>query len=1025
MGGDGGTGGNGADGGQSGSGGNGGGGAGGTVEIIGSILAGAGAVDAAGGAGGNNGNFPYLGTSGGNGRLIEAANDMSGFSAQQIGAVVPAGATPMCANPYLSSNVATPFIPELPGGADAFGLSSFNESAFPNLLAGAPQFGGVALIREPIGGQFGPNFAGYDALFLVNISQFGLTSVQLGAGAANYLAPLKVEGFANDPLFGGAGAQVIQQLASGAVFETLIPSLTGNFNVSFALNGQPATASTAALTSGTPFYVQYAPAPTRYFVVQSLLGVVTGAPPSSSVYGLFDALQSADTPYTGDSVISFAPGLSGTLTNIDAGVWPIRGNVAIKGPGEGVITLDASDTTTDFAVQPGAFASISGLTLSNATGSAFTGGAIAVSANATLALSNDLFTNNSAGSAGSGGAIGNAGTLLVDHCTFTNNQAGQSGGAIQNTGTLVLTDSTLVNNSAGSTTTPGSGGAVFNATGATATFINDTISGNALASGQSGGGLYDGDGTLTVGNCIIAGNGSDVFGPIISDGHNLIGNGGGAIGNNWLASDSVGTSTSPLNPLLAPLGLYGSSLPTLAPLAGSPALDRGNNVLAASYGLTTDERGLARVFNTTVDIGADEAQTPVPPTNLSAAGDVGRIALTWSVPVGAYALAPTSYDVYRGITPGGEGTTPIATGIASTTYTDTTVAAGTSYYYQVTAITSAGQTLPTNEARTATASPVINVSGGQTVYLTLDANKIDLDWSSNGVTGYVPISAAAGLTINGDDGNDPIIVGPGGFPQTLHLNGMFSIAGFNATNPLAGTTLDLERSTVFISYNPGSDPLAMIQGYLRNGYNNGLWTGISANGSILSSSAAANVNQTTAIGYVDSADGIIAGQPANTIELKYTLYGDTGLTGSVGFTDFMRMTQHFTHNSGATWDEGDFNYDGSVNAADFALLKPNYGQTLPAQSFAPTISTPAPPARPPRTVSLPPPAGALVGSTNSSPPTGATSLTISVSGGTTTTPTASDSTHKKKPTKGSKPKTISVATVAKNKRKSSAPVRGR
>jgi hypothetical protein len=27
--------------------------------------------------------------------------------------------------------------------------------------------------------------------------------------------------------------------------------------------------------------------------------------------------------------------------------------------------------------------------------------------------------------------------------------------------------------------------------------------------------------------------------------------------------------------------------------------------------------------------------------------------------------------------------------------------------------------------------------------------------------------------------------------------------------------------------------------------------------------------------------------------------------------------------SGATWDEGDFNYDGSVDFADFALLKPN------------------------------------------------------------------------------------------------------
>ena len=69
-------------------------------------------------------------------------------------------------------------------------------------------------------------------------------------------------------------------------------------------------------------------------------------------------------------------------------------------------------------------------------------------------------------------------------------------------------------------------------------------------------------------------------------------------------------------------------------------------------------------------------------------------------------------------------------------------------------------------------------------------------------------------------------------------------------------------------------------------------------------------------------------------------------------------------------------------------------------------------------MSLPPPASALVGSTNSSPPTAGTPVTINVSGGTTTTPTATDSTHKKKPAKGGKSKTISVTTIAKNKRNS-------
>jgi hypothetical protein len=324
---------------------------------------------------------------------------------------------------------------------------------------------------------------------------------------------------------------------------------------------------------------------------------------------------------------------------------------------------------------------------------------------------------------------------------------------------------------------------------------------------------------------------------------------------------------------------------------------------------------------------------------------------------------------------------------------------------------------------------ITGTSGVDNITLTEDADHQHIDWTLNGnpQVYQLAINDANGLTINGNGGNDVITLkytNGNPLPSILHLNGTFTINGLSGANPLAGTTLDMEKSTLYISYaNAAADPLSLIQGYLKNGYNSATWTGVAtaSTGAINSAAAATNVNQTTAIGYVDSADGIIAGQPANTIELKYTLYGDTGLAGTVGFTDFMRMTQHDNHNGGATWDQGDFNYDGSVNAADFALLKPNYGQTLPAQSFVPTLSPPAAPAPPPRAVTLPPPAGALVGSTNSSPPTGATSLTINVSGGTTTTPTASDSTLKKKATTGSKSKMISLTMATKNKRKSGTP----
>jgi hypothetical protein len=147
------------------------------------------------------------------------------------------------------------------------------------------------------------------------------------------------------------------------------------------------------------------------------------------------------------------------------------------------------------------------------------------------------------------------------------------------------------------------------------------------------------------------------------------------------------------------------------------------------------------------------------------------------------------------------------------------------------------------------------------------------------------------------------------------------------------------RSTVYIDYSAIPNPLAQIQQYLLNGYNGGAWNGTPtvSTGVITSVPAASNANHTTAIGYGDSGDGLIAGQPVNTIELKYTLYGDTTLTGTVGFNDFTRLIQHYNQTTGAAWDTGDFNYDGSVNLADFTLMTTTYNTTLGSQA-APSAS---------------------------------------------------------------------------------------
>jgi len=96
------------------------------------------------------------------------------------------------------------------------------------------------------------------------------------------------------------------------------------------------------------------------------------------------------------------------------------------------------------------------------------------------------------------------------------------------------------------------------------------------------------------------------------------------------------------------------------------------------------------------DFGARVASPTVPgvPTSLSAAAGNGSVSLSWTAPVfdGGAAL---SYNVHRGTSPGGE--TLLQSAGASTTFTDTTVTNGTTYYYKVSAVNGTGEGALSNE----------------------------------------------------------------------------------------------------------------------------------------------------------------------------------------------------------------------------------------------------------------------------------------------------------------------------------------
>jgi len=59
-----------------------------------------------------------------------------------------------------------------------------------------------------------------------------------------------------------------------------------------------------------------------------------------------------------------------------------------------------------------------------------------------------------------------------------------------------------------------------------------------------------------------------------------------------------------------------------------------------------------------------------------------------------------TYNVFRGTSKGGEGTTPInSTAISGVAYTDTNVTSGQSYFYTVEAVNSGGSSTASNEAQ--------------------------------------------------------------------------------------------------------------------------------------------------------------------------------------------------------------------------------------------------------------------------------------------------------------------------------------
>ncbi|MEJ7592856.1 MAG: DUF4347 domain-containing protein [Planctomycetaceae bacterium] len=183
-----------------------------------------------------------------------------------------------------------------------------------------------------------------------------------------------------------------------------------------------------------------------------------------------------------------------------SGDLDITDSLTITGAGSGLSIIDANALDRVFEVSVGVTATLEDLTIrGGAMASNDFGGGVLVNNAANLNLTRVVITGNSTGS---GAGIYNYGTLVATDTSINNNTANDSGGGLYNDrGSVTLNRVTISGNTAGK-----DGGGIENAgSGAAMTLTNVTVSGNLATGG--GGGLWTSE-NVTATNVTIAFNDS-------------------------------------------------------------------------------------------------------------------------------------------------------------------------------------------------------------------------------------------------------------------------------------------------------------------------------------------------------------------------------------------------------------------------------------------------------------------------------------------------------------------------------------
>jgi hypothetical protein len=313
-------------------------------------------------------------------------------------------------------------------------------------------------------------------------------------------------------------------------------------------------------------------------------------------------------------------------------------------------------------------------------------------------------------------------------------------------------------------------------------------------------------------------------------------------------------------------------------------------------------------------LGTSPPPPPPTPTGLAATAGNGSVSLAWTASSGA-----TSYNIYRSTTSGGEGTTPVAT-TASTSYTDTGLTNGTTYWYKVSATNGGGTSAQSSEAHateahatpSAAAPTSVQISAGGPATGTWAA---DEDFTGGATAAVTNAISTTGVTNPAPQsvyqhnryGNFTYTI-PGAIPgdtYTIRLHfaeEYWTTAGSRIFNVLIDGTQVLANFDIFAA--AGGEYKGVVEQFSKVAPSNGTFTiqfatvkdNAQVNGiEILSSSSPAPPSAPTGLAAIAGNAAVILSWTASPGATSYNIYRATtsggegttavGTSTSTGFTD--------------------------------------------------------------------------------------------------------------------------------------------